>query len=45
MFTLLFTACRMISKNREIFEFRNIFYWHNLTLSDMPIEMDVIVMI
>ena len=45
MFTLLFTACRMISKNKEILAFRNIFHWHNQSLSDMPIEVDVIVMI
>ena len=45
MFTLLLTACRMFSNNKEILEFRNIFHWYNQSLSDMPIEVDVIVMI
>ena len=39
MFTLLFTACRMFSKNKEILAFRNIFHWYNQSPSDMSIEV------
>jgi hypothetical protein len=34
-----------VQQNKEILAFRNIFHWYNQSLSDMPIEVDVIVMI